>query len=143
MSDLYVAWRMAVRRVWRVPWTSHCNLLPHLAGVIPPELSFAKRAIAFIRILLESENKSVRMITGMGLYSSYSFIGKNFRYLMAKYEMNIKNVLKSWNIMCKYQEEQIRISDQVKELCFMRDNFEPYLLERPELINLIGIISTE
>ena len=66
MDDVYRAWRMAVRRVWKIPWRTHCNLLPHLAGVMAPELSFAKRAIAFINSCLESNNKTVKMISGMG-----------------------------------------------------------------------------
>ncbi len=31
MEEIYIAWRVAIRRVWRVPWTTHCKLLPHLA----------------------------------------------------------------------------------------------------------------
>ncbi len=31
-----------------VPWRTHNNMLPHLAGMIDPELWFAKRCIKFI-----------------------------------------------------------------------------------------------
>ncbi len=36
MDDVY--WRIAMHKVWRIPWTTHCNLLPHHAGVMDPEL---------------------------------------------------------------------------------------------------------
>ncbi len=35
-------WRIAMHKVWRVPWTTHCNLLPNLSDVIDPELRFSK-----------------------------------------------------------------------------------------------------
>ncbi len=47
MDDVYIAWRIAMRKVWRVPWTTR-NVLPHLAGVMDPELWFSKRCIKFI-----------------------------------------------------------------------------------------------
>ncbi len=43
MEDIYTAWKIVMRRVWRVPWITHNNKLPHLAGMIDPELWFAKR----------------------------------------------------------------------------------------------------
>ncbi len=33
MEEVYIAWRVAIHRVWRVPWTTHCKLLPHLANL--------------------------------------------------------------------------------------------------------------
>ncbi len=30
IEEIYIAWRVAIHRVWCVPWTTHCKLLPHL-----------------------------------------------------------------------------------------------------------------
>ncbi len=38
MEEIYIAWRVAICRVWRVPWTTHCKLLPHLANCMDIEL---------------------------------------------------------------------------------------------------------
>ena len=73
MNGLYVAWRMALKKVWRVPWTTHSDILPMLADVLPPKLSFEKRSINFCNLLLNSSNKTVNMITGMAIYGSYVF----------------------------------------------------------------------
>ena len=143
MKDLYVAWRMAVRRVWKVPWTTHSNLLPHLAGVMPPELAFAKRTISFIRLLLNSNNQVVRTITGMGLCGSHSIIGQNYRYLSYKYDMDIKILMKSWDNICQEQHDIIRVSDQIKELCNMRDSYQDHLLSRDEIKSIIVTLCTE
>ncbi len=67
MEDIYTAWRIAMRRVWRVPWRTHNNMLPHLAGMIDPELWFAKRCIKFISICMKSDNNTVKTISMMGV----------------------------------------------------------------------------
>ena len=133
---------MAVRSVWRVPWTTHCNLLPHIAGVMPPELSLAKRSVKFITKLIKSDNMTVKTITGMGLYSQHSFVGKNFRHLSAKYEMDTNNILKAWDSTCRTQVDVIRISEQIKELCFMRDSYQPFLLNKSQLRDLVNYTCT-
>ncbi len=38
MQELYTVWRIAVHRMWWVPWTTHCVLLPLLAGCMDIEL---------------------------------------------------------------------------------------------------------
>ncbi len=40
LDDICTAWRVAMVKVWRVPWTTHCNLLPHLVTVMEPEFWF-------------------------------------------------------------------------------------------------------
>ncbi len=67
-----------MRKVWRVPWTTHCHLLPHLAGVMDPELWFSKRCIKFIKMALNSDNIIVRTITNVGFNGTRSIMGVNF-----------------------------------------------------------------
>ncbi len=75
MDDVYIAWKMriALHKVWRVPWTTHCNLLPHLAGVMDPELWFSKRCIKFIKMALNSDNIIVRTIINVGLNGTHGW----------------------------------------------------------------------
>ncbi len=47
-EEIYIAWRVALRRVWRVPWTTHCTLLPHLAKYIDIALWFSRRCMKLI-----------------------------------------------------------------------------------------------
>ena len=60
IQSLYTAWRIAIRRVWRIPWTTHNNMLAHIAGVMDPEYWFAKRCIRFIKMAYTSNNNTVR-----------------------------------------------------------------------------------
>ncbi len=47
-----------MHRILRVPWKTHNNMFPHLAGMIDPELWFAKRCIKFINMCMKSDNNS-------------------------------------------------------------------------------------
>ena len=100
MNDIYKAWRIAVRRVWQVPWTTHSCLLPHLAGCMAPELWMAKRFINFIMSGINSKNKTVKYILEMSKQSPFSVFGGNVRTLRYKYDLNICNVNSSWNEQC-------------------------------------------
>ena len=66
IQDVYTACRTDIRRVWHIPWTTHCNMLAHVAGVMDPELWFAKRCMKFIKIALMSGNHTVKTISNMG-----------------------------------------------------------------------------
>ncbi len=68
IQELYIVWRVAVRRVWRIPWRKHNNMLTHIAGVMDSEFFFEKRCIKFIKMALLSENCTVHTISNMGQY---------------------------------------------------------------------------
>ncbi len=72
MEEIYIAWRVATCRVWRVPWTTHCKLLPHLANCMDIELWFSRRCIRFIKMAMNSSNIVVKSITNMGIYGLHS-----------------------------------------------------------------------
>ncbi len=42
IQELYIAWRVAVCRVWCVPWRTHNNMLAHIAGVMDSEFILKK-----------------------------------------------------------------------------------------------------
>ncbi len=37
-EQIYIAWKVAICRMWKVPWTTYCKLLPHLANCLDIEL---------------------------------------------------------------------------------------------------------
>ncbi len=75
VDDGYITWRIEMCKVWRILWSNHCYLLPHLASVMDPQLWFSKRCIKFIKMALNSDNIIVRTIINIGLRGSQSIIG--------------------------------------------------------------------
>ena len=140
MESIYCAWRKAIRKVWRVPYSTHCNILPYLANCMEIELLLAKRCIKFIDTMCKNDNKVVRTITQMGLLGSYSVIGANKRYLLCKFQFDICNVNACW--AAKFNEELQRTSLQVKELCTMRDSCGNNFLSNEECTMLITHLCT-
>ena len=143
-NEIYKAWRMALRRVWRVPWRTHCNLLPHLAEVMAPELWFAKRAINFVNLAINSQNQYVKSVSNMGLHGSYSIFGGNVRWLQYKYNLDVKQIYRQWNDVCKGEQHipLIRQAVQIKELCYMRDRYYNENFTREEISEIIEYLCT-
>ena len=142
MNGLYVAWRTAMKKVWRVPRTTHSDIIPILADVMPPNLSFDKRAINFCNLLLKSKNKTVNMITGMAIHGSHSVLGQNIKYLSYKYNLNTNEITKLWNVKCHQQHELLRLCEQIKELCSLRDSPLDNVLTRYEAQVIIDELCT-
>ena len=122
METVYTAWRVAMRKVWRLPWVTHCNILPHISGNMGIDLWFAKRCINFLNMAYNSDNNVVRMISRMSEYGNYSIMGGNRRFLQCHFGMDVKNVYKKWYELCDSEENVIRTCVQIKELCEWRDS---------------------
>ena len=96
IEDLCTAWRVAIHKVWRLPWLTHCNMLPHIAGCMDIKLWLYIRCIKLIKMVCNSKNDVVITITNMGLHGSSSITGGNKRHLDTKFDMETKNIYKIW-----------------------------------------------
>ena len=141
LNGLYRAWRVSIRRVWRIPWQTHYDMLPHLTDVMDPELWLSKRFIKFIEMAMKSDNYC-KDHNKYGIHSSYSIMGGNFKHLRDKYGMNANEVNKQWNESCLKNESVIRICMQVKELIYLRDRCMNVFLNRNECNDIIYELCT-
>ena len=57
---MFVAWRKVVRRIWKVPNTTHCNLLPTINSSLPIEIALEKRCAKFIHSCLNGNNLIIK-----------------------------------------------------------------------------------
>ena len=117
--------------------------MPILAGVLPPNLMFEKRAIGFINKLLKSENNTVQTITGMAIYGTTSVLGQNFKYLSYKYNLSSNELCNIWNMNCQENKELVNTCIQIKKLCEIRDNFKSKAISRYVSKALIDVLCTE
>ncbi len=79
--------------MWGVPWTTHCVLLPHLAGCMDIELWFSRICISFLNMAMKSDNVVVRTIINMGIEGFHSVMGRNLKLMQSNFKMDEINVL--------------------------------------------------
>ena len=90
---LYTAWNKAVRRLLRLPFKTHCNLLGPILGIPHIKEQVAHRFLKMYNSMLTSENSYVRNMATRCTYISNSCIGSNVLFLY-KYgkEAHVPNI---------------------------------------------------
>ena len=76
-------------------------------------------------------------------HGKHSIFGANARHLIAKYELNSKNLTNEWNKLYSNQSNLVRISEQIKELCNMKDSHNTGILPRGDAKCIIDMLCTE
>ena len=98
VNQFYVAWRKTIRRLWKIPNTTHCNLLSSINSSEPIVYKLEKRCAKFICSCLNSHNCVIKNIALSAKSSSSSDFGGNYRYLSYKYNIGTH----VWNLpLCK------------------------------------------
>ena len=63
---LYVAWRKTIRKIWKIPYISHCRLLPYINNCNYIDSILERRCIRFLYNIFKSENQLyISMIKGV------------------------------------------------------------------------------
>ena len=83
------AWRIALRRVWRVPRDTHCNIVAALSNRLPLFDEFCNRTINFHYCCLKSKNIIIRNLTKYTLCDegAQSPHGRNIRYFCSEFNL--------------------------------------------------------
>ena len=97
IDKYYVAWRKAMRKVWKLPNLIHCNLLPVITNCLPLNIILEKRLLQFIWSIINSENRIVNNVFKFALNNRRSVLGIFFRYLAFKYTIKSSSWYKNWS----------------------------------------------
>ncbi len=90
---LCTQWRNALRRIWKLPYNTHKDLLPLVAKNVPLEISLELRFARFYQSLVNSKNSIVRFVAKMTTYGWRSTMGMNVRHLLAKYNLCLNELI--------------------------------------------------
>ncbi len=142
MDDVYIAWRIAMRKNGGFPGpfiVIYCHILLVLWTL---NYGFSKRCIKFIKMALNSNNLIVRTIIKVGLNGTHSIMGSNWRHLRSKYGMQECHVMKSWDEKCKNECESVRVYEKIREMCSWRDRCDMTLFNKEECSTIIEFLRT-
>ena len=123
-----VAWNKAVRRIWRLPYIAHTNILGPLNGQLHISDQFAIRFVKFYKRMLNSKNAIVNFIAHMAHDNRSGFIYKNVTNIKWKYDINMfdtglsksKCIDQIYNVS-KLNDDVLQTIDLLIELLHARD----------------------
>ena len=153
LDSLEVQWRKALRRIWMLPYRTHCNLLYNVCRLNPPKILFLTRFMRYFSTNVESNNSIVRYIFQSAVRED-SRLGNNLRYILHKVNFNVrdiivneinhmeicKNNINSWKN--SFSENEVKVSEHILELIGRRDSLEPWILNRVEIQDIIDMLAT-
>ena len=149
-ETFYVAWRKAMRRIWKLSNLTHCSLLPVIGDCLSIESILEKRFVKFLWNCFNSTNMTIVNIVNIAMHNRKSVLGTNFRYLAFKYKIKSSYWYKEWctieRCINKYVDFNRSDNDYftgttIRELCLTRKSivFLSDGTELNEFIKYLGI----
>jgi hypothetical protein len=95
IESFCVAWRKGLRRVWKLPYATHCSLLPVVSQCLPIFDELCRRFLNFARFCVTHECPLIRFIANYGIIHarSLSLIGQNVLYCLKRYNCTYNSFL--------------------------------------------------
>ena len=155
INDLSIAWRKGLRRVWGVPYDTHCYLLPLISQCLPVFDEICRRSMNFITACCTHTSVLVRSVANHGLIARYnSFIGQNALFCTQRYKCTFDDIYcrRSNDLVNRYfyglnDETQLRTAGFLSELISVRDGTlelsNEFNISREELNVIISHVCTQ
>ena len=89
IDKISIRWRMALRRIWNLPYNTHCDLLPLISSQAPIEIQLKCRFLKFYRSLLVSDNSLIRYMSRLMTFSSNSIMGSNLNRILCDLNLDM------------------------------------------------------
>jgi hypothetical protein len=105
LDQFYASWRRGVRKAWRLPFTTHNNLLPVLCGTCPIEDVICCRVLGFISTCLACSCPIVNFVANYGISFGklMSPIGSNAAFCALKYSCDVESVVYNRSAFFKFK----------------------------------------
>jgi len=94
-NELCIAWRKALRILWKVPHMTHCNIIEGLAGFDPLFVQLQRRFLKFIKKCIVSKNIKIKTVTSIAIDNPMSRVSINYSTIHRTY--GISNEIKYVN----------------------------------------------
>ena len=153
LNKLGTVWRKAQRRLYNLPYTSHCRLLPFICDILPVDVLVNSRFLNHIVSGASHENSVVRYLfklcivgtqlsrTGCNLLSLCKKFNLDRYTLQFKSKNEINHTVKD-SFFKSVLEDDVLVASQIKALVRVRDcDFnQEFLLNNQEVRNIIEFL---
>ena len=87
VKELCIAWRKALRVVWRVSNMTHRHVVAMLSECMPLEMNLNRRFVKFLKGCLEGKSLVVKGVIGMSMRNPFSVTCNNYSELVNRYNL--------------------------------------------------------
>ena len=152
LEPFYIAWKKCIRRVWKIPFTSHNVLIPYIHNTLTFNVISDKHCIEFQSTLFNSGYDIYRTIIKYFLHNRNTTLGENVRKSLHKYNIvftvwfeNINILYNKIDIYVKhnFDAESFYVGTRIRALCEARDNRGPQFFERGKLSQMMDVLCTK
>ena len=124
VQRFYVSWRKCIRKLFGLPYNTHCNLLHMICEDLDVKNQLYKRLVRYIRQLGTNKNMYVQTAYELASHGSNSNLCKSMNQVCAFYNLSKDDlVTDSFKpTKCMYPEVLECHASVIRELLYMRDN---------------------
>ena len=146
LKKLQVTWRKALRRVWKIPNTTHCAILRGLHNGLCDKHVFISRFMKFVAEMLRSGSTMTQYLFKRLLQVPKSVLNQNLSFCVQDLDIPFNpdelievNTEKMVKLKCSQacKAENCAVGSVVKELCDVRDNLKDCELTKDEVIMIL------
>jgi hypothetical protein len=105
INDICIAWRKGSRRVWELPYNTHCFFIPLLGNCLPLLDEICRRFLNFIRSCFVHKSNLIPLvaISAICYFRSNSFLVHNILFCMERYKCSLHDLITA---NCNYVVKQ-------------------------------------
>ncbi len=85
VDEFDTTWRKVIRRLFSLPWQTHCSLLPVILNQDSACVSIEKQVCKYIHCGLNSQNDVISYVFNRGTLECKGLLGQNMKHLNRKY----------------------------------------------------------
>ena len=95
LSAFCMAWHKALRRIWNLPYRTHCHLLPLLCNCMPVFDEICKRSLKFLQTCLFHNTTLIRSVAQFSLTEgrNSSPCGRNALFCVRRYQCALSDIV--------------------------------------------------
>jgi hypothetical protein len=125
INDICIAWRKGSRRVWELPYNTHCSLIPLLGNCLPLLDEICGRSLNFISSCFAHESNLIRFVAIPARFAFFEvirFLGILFS--MERYEYSLQDIITGNcnHVVKQYFNSSIKY-DQLLTASFLSEPF--------------------
>ena len=141
-------WRKCIRKIWRLPNTTHCVLLPIICNVVPVEIQLHRRFVKFMCSLSNSKNMYIQTCLSLVLGGSASKVCNSLNRMVYLYSLDkhqLSNMSKDAckTLVCSSScDADLVTAGNIADLCYIRDT-KSTAFSRDEISEMLEVLCTE